>query len=180
MIITKEELKNYLWITDTTQDTILSIFANWTSDMVESMCGRKFEEDTYTAYVDWAGQVDLVLPQYPVKSITSISYNTGTYSTPIWEPIDNDLYNFNANNWIISFDIQLARWFGNYKIIYVAWYETIPFDLKLVTLKLAWMNYNTKWSNGVLSESVWGDSITFSNGAIPWDILQVIAKYQNV
>lgn len=180
MLISIDTLKTYLSITDNTQDTILSIFANWASDYIETICWRKFQLDTYTELKNWAWQMDIVLENNPVKTITSVSYNSWTYENPIWTPIDKTAYNTDLKAWIVMLVWTLPRWFQNIQIIYEAWYENIPFDLQLAALKLAWMSYNKKWADWVTSESVWWDSISYSQAWMPDEVLSILSKYQNV
>lgn len=180
MLISIETLKTYLSITDNTQDKILSIFANWASDLIETMCWKKFSLDEYTELVDWAWQMDIVLKNNPVTEVESVSYNSWTYENPIWTPIDKTAYNTDLKAWIIMLVGVLPRWFQNIQVIYTAWYENIPFDLQLATLKLASMSYNKRGADWVTSESVWGDSIAYWLTAIPDDVLSILSKYQNV
>jgi len=49
--------------------------------------------ETYEEYHDGAGQMDIVLNNIPVVSTTTVQYNSGTYSAPVWTGFDLDSYN---------------------------------------------------------------------------------------
>ena len=180
MIITLSEFKDYLWITDTSQDALLNILLNSANDFVESYIGRKIAEATYTEYKDWDGQRIILLDNYPVNTITSFQFNKWTIETPDFEDIDENSYKLSPKIWQIFLTFYKRRGFQNYKIVYNAWYDPIPWDLKLATLKLAAWYYNKRTSDWVKSESVAGDSIGFDTTEISNDVLVILNNYRDV
>ena len=180
MIITLSEFKAYLWITDSSQDTLLDILLNSANDFVESYIGRQIAEATYTEYKDGDGQRIILLDNYPVNTITSFQVNKGTIETPDFEEIDANSYKLSPKIWQLFLTFYKRRGFQNYKIDYNAWYDPIPWDLKLATLKLAAWYYNKRTSDWVKSESVAGDSIGFDTTEISNDVLVILNNYRDV
>lgn len=76
MLITLQQIKDYLKITDNTSDALLTSAIKQAGDFIESYTERKLEAIDYTLRIDGNGQDELVLPHYPVNSLTSLSYNT--------------------------------------------------------------------------------------------------------
>lgn len=179
-IITVAELKVYLWITDSAQDALLALFVSWANDYIESYCWRSFASSTLTELYDWKAQQDLVLKNFPITSITSISYNTWTLQTPIRTLFDVTTRRANLQTGVVSFYWYVPRGFQNIQVVYIAWYATVPWDLKMAAFKLAWWQYNTRNSDWVTSESVWWDSVSFNTAWVPWEILSTLSKYLNV
>ena len=180
MIIELSEFKAYLWITDTSQDTLLEILLNSANDFVESYIGRKVWADDYTEYKDGDGQRIILLDNYPVNTITSFQVNKWTIETPEFEDIDANSYKLSPKIWQLFLTFYKRRGFQNYKIVYNAWYDPIPWDLKLATLKLAAWYYNQRTSDWVKSESVAGDSIGFDTTEISNDVLVILNNYRDV
>lgn len=180
MIATLDQLKLYLWISWSTQDSLLTLFLNWANDIVETYIGRKIEDADYTQIIDGNGQLFYVVENYPINTITSVSRNIWTIASPIREVIDSNSYSFIAKTGVVNFLSPLNRGFKNYKIIYNAWYATIPNDLIIAVCKLAGKYFNTRTSDWVSSESVIGDSISYDTAEIPNDILVILSNYRNV
>ena len=180
MIITLAELKAYLWITDTTQDTLLNILLSSANDFIENYIGRKIWVDDYTEYKDGDWQRVILLDNYPANTITSFQVNNWTIETPIFEDIDPNSYKLSPNLWQVFLTFYKRRGFQNYKIVYNAWYSTIPWDLKLAALKLAAWYYNKRTSDWIKSESVAWDSIWFDTTEISNDVLIILNNYRDV
>lgn len=178
MIITTDELQKYLAI-ETQDNCDLGIFARWASDYVESVTNRIFNKRTVTEILDWHSELDIVLENYPIISVSSVSFNVWEYNAPVWEIVDGKDWVFSPKTGILSFDYSVPRGLQNIKVVYESGYTVIPADLKLATLAIAAMYYNQRSSNGISEETVWWDKLVFTNG-IPWDILSIIAKYTNV
>ena len=156
-MITLAELKSYLWITDDTQDDIIQIYVDSANEYITNYIWRNITQADYTEYEDWDWQRTIILKNYPVNSITSFQVNSWTIETPEREDVDD--YKLVPEEGKIFLTFYLNRWFQNYKIEYNAWYDTIPWDLKLAWLKIAWSYYND--SDWIKTESVAWDSITF-------------------
>lgn len=180
MIISLSELKAYLWITTTDQDTLLNIFIDSANDFVETYIWRELTSQEYTEYKDWDWQRIILLENYPVTTISSFQYNQWTIDEEDFVDVDDSTYKLSPKIWKIFLTFYQRRWFQNYKIVYTAWYSTIPWDLKLATLKLAAWYYNNKTSDWIKSETVWWDSITFDTTDISNDVLVILNNYRNV
>ena len=97
--------------------TILLDSANY---FVEGYIGREIASSTYTEYADGDGQREILLVNYPVTSITSFDYNSGTLETPVWTTIDPELFKLSPKVGKIFLTFYKIRGFQNYKIVYVA------------------------------------------------------------
>lgn len=180
MIITLSELKNYLWITSEEQDLLLNIFIDSANDFVENYIDRKIWQANYTEFFDWNWQRELLLNNYPVNNITSFQINKGSLDIPEYEDIEPSSYKLSPKVWKIFLNFYQIRGFQNYKVIYNAWYDPIPWDLKLATLKLASWYYNKRTSDWIKWESVAGDSLNFDISEIASDILVILNNYRDV
>lgn len=180
MIATLAELKSYLWIIDSSQDTILTIFLDSADDFVKSYIGREIESATYTEYFDGDGQREILMKNYPVTTLTSFDENTGTLQTPVWTAKDPTTFKLSPNIAKLFLTFYKTRGFQNFKVVYVAGYETIPGDIKLATLKLAAWYYNRRTSDGIKKEWVAGDSVEYDTTEIPSDVFIILNNYRDV
>lgn len=180
MIATLSELKSYLGITGSSEDTLLGLLLDSANDFVLGYICREIESATFTEYFDGDWQTEILLKNYPVTSITSFEYNSGTLNTPVWTTVDPTLYKNSPNTGKIFLSFYKIRGFQNYKVVYVAGYTTIPWDIKLATLKIASGYYNTRSSDGIKSEGVAGDSIVFDTSEIASDVLVILNNYRDV
>ena len=180
MLATLEQLKTYIWESGSDNDGLLNIFLQWANDTILQYIGRNIEEDTYTELVNWAWQLNHILHEFPVKTITSVKVNTGTNTETDWETLTIDDYSFDNDTGILHFMSPMNRGFKNYEIVYRAWYNSVPADIVLATVELASMKRNTKGASGISSESVAGDSITYSKARIPESIALTLDQYKDV
>ena len=133
MLATLAELKTYLWISWTDQDSILNIFLSWADSFIKTYTSRKLEADDYEEIFDWDGQKYLMLNEYPVNTIDGLYINIWSGENYVWEEINNEQYRFDMSIWKLSYIYWFQRGIQNYKVVYNAWYSIIPWDLKLAT-----------------------------------------------
>ena len=75
-LITLAQFKAYAGITttDTTRDAVIEAVIDGVSAMFCRILGRELAKTTYTdAYLDGSGEQDLLLPHYPVVSISALT-----------------------------------------------------------------------------------------------------------
>ena len=180
MIATLAQFKNYLWITGTTEDVILQLLIDSSNQMIETYIWRNIEQDDYIEFIDWNAQKEILLENYPVNTLDSIEINTWTLADPVRATIQPTSYKLSPKDWKIFLLFLLERWFQNYKITYNAWYDPIPADLVLASLKLASKYYNTKEADWIKGETNNWDRIDFDISEIPNEILAILNNYQEI
>lgn len=75
-LVTLANLKTYLGITVSTDDTILEQAIDRASKIVEGYCGRKFVEQTYREFYDSFGAHRLTLKQRPISKVLFVGAAT--------------------------------------------------------------------------------------------------------
>ena len=188
-IITVAELKAYVGVTTTDFDTIFEIFINSVSDEFNAYVGRKLGKATYTdVYFDGPAGSDLLLPHFPVVSITSIEEDGDTLVEG-----DYDDYLLYADAGIIR--RVMGSWLrGNktIKITYVAGYvvqgatlgtgETaLPGDLRLACLAQCAREWKkaqgAEW--GMTSRSFPDGSVTRTEKGLLQEVTDVLDRHRN-
>jgi len=181
MLANLAELKSYLWITDSDEDTLLTALL-WQADaFIKSYTGRDLEANDYADELySWKAEREFLLKQFPVNSLTSFKYNTGTLWTPVWEAFDEDSYRLDEETWRIYLAFNLVRGFQNIQVNYNAWFETVPADLNLAEIRLAAYYFNTRNADWIVSESVDGASVRYDVKKTPDDILAILENYKAI
>lgn len=158
MIVTLEEMKNYLGITSNDSDTFLTEQIILASEAIEAYCARKFEQATYveTFYRDeWLQQNQeiskkLHLYCFPVQSVTSVEEFadeedlTGqVVSGYRLHPQTGTLTRMQQSNWFYNTNYW---WTGTEKVVvtYVGGYVNIPAPVKQVAYSVVSERYNKK------------------------------------
>jgi uncharacterized phiE125 gp8 family phage protein len=177
---------------------LLNALLNAASNMIENACRRSFASTTRTEYYDGDDTQRLVLRQYPITSITSISvYESGG----TWTAITPVLTAFivNAVNGVVQFNnncstalayIYFPLGMQNIKIVYVAGYATIPDDLQEAAVQTAaWLMQCSTNNPNIIRERLGNYEVQFigavsSAGAMPAQlpptVRTLIAPYREV
>lgn len=167
---TLEELKQYLWITDNTNDNVLTEMLNtsylllnhliWV-DTMNLTTGVEFIEAN-KLYTNWL-QDWFYLTNKPVLSINKVWWEN--YSWVKWTDymvIYDRKILFNRINFLdkIKFwllEVEYTWWYNRDN----DWVDELPDDLKLMQMMLVWWMWNSKWMEWVSSYKIWDESITF-------------------
>lgn len=175
-ITTIAKVKAQLGITDTSKDSLLETLVNQVTTFAEGFCGgRRFMTHTNTNEVhDTNGGNCLFLKDFPISSITTVEYRSGTYSSPTWNTYSPDGYLLYAEEGYLRFAGKLPAIPQGLRVTYVAGYlidwaheddvtkHTLPFDLTGVATDLVCQMYLGKDNQNISSLSTEGQSVTFA------------------
>lgn len=165
MIITLSELKNYLWITDNSQDTILQILVDSVNQIIINILWditlwEKTENIDICDLQRTCSGLSVLLSNINVQTIDKINWQTYSWNKDI------DYFIRNPNNRKVVF--KNLDGFGNNNdcsvdITYTSWYVNIPNDIKLAWYIMAWWLFAQKnWQN-VKSYKVWDVTVVFQD-----------------
>ena len=152
--------------------------ASWAAN---TYTNRLLKSRTLTEYYDGDGSSVLWLNQRPVVSVTSINIDSGyTWGTDTL--IDSTDYQVYLDEGKIAFTgTLLSSGYRLVKVVYVAGYSTVPYDIERAVQDLAyyWYKQRTDKSVGVSSRSTEGRSVSYSQ-EIPDQIKGVFDRYQKM
>lgn len=162
-------LKESLGITEASQDVYLLNLIARATQTIERMVGRELVSATYTEYFD-GGDRSLLLRRGPIQSVTSV--NLVTYDTDGAETLDVQAggsffaYGLDSEAWRLRGRLEwnTGRWsFGQrlWKVVYVAGFSVVPYDLEQACLEVATWFYNQRKDVGNEGRSVGAESISF-------------------
>lgn len=166
-LVTLADQKAYLGETGSSYDTILVSLIDAVSELFNKYTGRNLTKRTYTTeYLDGSGDPDLLLPWYPVITLTSVYEDDAL----LVEGRDNDFVLYSAEGMLRRMSGVWLESPKAVKITLTAGYIAIPVSPEVATLPLdlklaAQMQVAAEWKKWQKKD--WGESSrTFPDGSI--------------
>lgn len=185
MILELVDYKEFLNITSSDTDDILTTIAEASEKEIENYLKFDLESETKTEYYDGSGREVLVLDCFPVTSVTTVSYWDGSD----WVDLTSSDYNalrIKNQSSIFTDGYTFTKGTMNYKIVYVAGYSTIPSDIQLAMKKITKIN----WDSTPLGRNALGLNSVSNSGGVQSnlsvnrfakeDVLKEIEEYRHV
>ena len=163
MLLTLNELKNYLKITGADEDQRLELIRSAAESEAKRYCKRKFEYGTYIESIEAVKGV-IWVAETPVESVTEVE-------TPEGETLT--VYRTNSETGEIILEQNYS---GPVSITYVGGLQTVPNDLKFAIMRLA--EYYYAKTEGVTSESIGELKVNYE--AIPAMAIRALDLYRRV
>jgi len=161
---TLAKVKEYLGITGTADDTLLTDLLTRLQEAADSYLDRKIEQASYTEQYDGDGTDRLLTRQWPIISVTSVYDDVDRVfgSDALIAAADYVVY---KDRGIIQLDgLTFASGIQNVKVIYSAGYGTVPTDLVQALIELIAARFRQKEMQGLKSLSLGAYSISFDPG----------------
>lgn len=172
----------------TDNQNVLKDIINSISQAIRDYCGHSIEEETLTEYYDGHGERLLILNNYPIVSVTSVTrYKDDTARTQV--VVASGEYRIDSVSGELIMDpinyVDSAVWVKgelNYKIVFKSGYATanIPESLKHaceVWVSIAFQKSLQKL-NAVSSTSIGDQEITYVDDPIPKSVKALLDPYR--
>ena len=200
-LTTIARVKERLTITDSNRDAMLQSITTELSLLVQRLAGRLFNEQTHTHYLDGTGLGMLWLPDGPLVSVTSV--NSVAYADSgagargeTLTAVDPYLYlEIHPRSELDGADAASSvrdgpsalymrsgvwtRGVRNYKVVYVAGYDTLPQALVHGVTNLVAGKYHQREADGLRGRDIEGGSLELVSPA-QWDeaVDRVVAPWR--
>lgn len=197
-LTTYEAVKEYLKLSDDTQKNFIERMINVVSDFIEGYCGRHFEKATYIEKYRGNGRQKLLLNQYPIVSVTSVTVNGGLLDASEYEILAEEGALYCETLWPWSgYSVGLvgepAGNTRNIQVQYVAGYvlpkddglgtppavRNLPYDLEDACIELVAIRYEMRGSEHMKRETIGPLTSEFIQD-IPSHIKTVLDKYKRL
>lgn len=193
-------VKDYLRISlaDTSQDASFERTIKAVSDFIEGYCGRHFEKATYTEKYRGNGRQKLLLNQYPIISVASVTVNDGLLDASEYEILaeEGTLYRESLWPWsgysagLVGEPVGSRR---NIQVQYTAGYilpkddgtgtppavRNLPYDLEDACIELVAIRHEMRGSEHMKQETIGPLTSEFIQG-IPDHIIKVLNRYRKL
>lgn len=154
--VTTTELQTYKGSQDDNSD-LLDIYINSAESIVEDYIGYSLSENTYTLYLSGLNIDKILVPVYPVQTITSITIDGISYDV-------DDFYIDGKFIGYINGSNVFTDGLNNVKLEVVAGFETIPDIIKITILRIATLlSMESEGNIGITNKSFSDGSRTFIN-----------------
>jgi hypothetical protein len=179
---TLEDLKENLDIedTDTSKDSYLTNLLNACWESCKNYIGHDLNQDEYTEYHSGDGTNAILLKKYPVVSITTLhdditrAFDTDTLIDPV-------NYTFDDQTGLVSVytGTVFTKGTRNIQVVYIAGYETIPYDAQRALILMASWFAGRQGTDGKTNETLGGKSQAYDMFSIPLYIRQLLVSYKD-
>lgn len=190
-LATVANVKEYLDISSSDDDTLFGNLLDRVTDAIQSHCNRTFAQTTHTEYHDGRGASQVVLKHRPIVSVTSVH-----------DDLDRDFAAsslISASDYITRDDEGIIEWLSsnstfpstaayfydgqlNVKVIYVAGYANIPDDVIQAACMMTALLYHRgkQGADGIASENQAGAyNVVYVKGVMTPEIKQLLAKFRD-
>ena len=180
-LITTEEYKTYIGITNTDQDARIDVLVPIVSAIARRVCARTFTDYVNDANIEIydGGWSDLIMDEYPTIAVSSVEYSAdyGNTYTTLTEFVD-----YVVNTKTSSIVRTIGVWpvaINGYRVTYNAGYEVLPSDLKVAILDL--VTYYLRTDMAVKSQRAPGSNTTqieyITKNSLPAHIQRIFDLY---
>ena len=179
-LCTRDSVKTYLGLSGSTYDDTIDALIDAASEAIEAMCGRQFNETTYTEYHDGGGNDRLVLKHRPVSSVTGL-----------WDDLDRDFADaskLDSDDYFLDGDAGMAVLLDatfacgtrNVKVVYVAGYSTVPTDIAQACRMLvaSWFHRGREGADGLDSRTIAETAQRFATEPFPLPVRRIVRSYR--
>lgn len=133
-LITNTDVKNYLSITGTDYDTIITDYIAKATNQLLDMIGQNIEATTLDVYFKGDGKAEYLIPYHPVTLVNTLSYRVSVLDD--WTVIDSDDYKlFERDGCYWIYHSSFAKGY-QYKTNITYGYSTIPEAIKMIAIEM--------------------------------------------
>lgn len=195
-MVTLAEVKTYLGITGSTDDTLLTQLINLTTGEIEGLADRNLIEAEYTDEVLRYETSNFDAQSYIAFDLNSSYLYLFLKNRPVSDIevsvdgvalVQNTDYRLIADAGVIEMYTAPSEYNGNITATYTAGWAvaSVPQDLKSVALGMVKGKYQesgdaVRGQGGVQSTKVGDYSVTYGSTALPSSYTTIINKYKNI
>lgn len=177
-LTTLANAKQWLGITTTDSDSLLTRLISASSDYIQTWLNRQIALQSYTETRDGTGGNRLMFANYPATGVTSL-YIDGLLIPPSSGP--------GVDGWVADqFKVSLrgryafSRDVQNVTITYTAGFATTPTEIEQACVELVSRRFKDKDRIGITSKGLAGETISFSQVDFSDAIENTLKNYKKV
>lgn len=172
------DVKTFLGITDTNSDAVLTALCTLVSGMMRTYLSRDiYPVTSYTANVDGNGKTSIILPEYPITAVSSLSID-GTDIPARTSPTGSG-YTFNRNTVTLS-GYEFSKGAQNVSIAYSAGYAAIPDEIKSSAVIWVATLFQRRKNLDITSRAIGAENVAYANDACPKSASLILDQWKAV
>ena len=155
-LLTLDEAKEFLRITGTEEDSLISSLIEQASQMVETYCDRYIEKRTDLTEDFFHVKDRILVHAYPIISISAVQLVDANGDT-------TDVTDYTTNNNLGIIYLHSKHSDAHFRVTYTGGFETIPADIKFATMYLLGQIYriSADGAHGVTARTSPTGSVTY-------------------
>lgn len=161
-------------IADTDVEGVKALIAAC-SQWFRSATGRDIDLRSYTRRFDGRNNARLLLPQYPVVSVSAVS--VGGVAIPAQPAEGRPGWFFDADSICLD-GYRFERGTGNVSIAWQAGYAAIPADIEQAVNELVGLRHAMRDKQGWASKSLAGETVALLTKDMPDSVKAVVEQYR--
>lgn len=176
-LTTLANVKQWLGVTTSTDDSLLTRMVTAYSNQVQTWMNRKIASQSYSEMRNGVGGNRLMFADYPVTAVASVLIDgvaipaTSDFVTPGYRFTDQQ---------IILQGYLFTRGYGNVALTYTAGYSATPPELEEAVIQIIAQRYKEKDRIGLKSKALAGESISFDVRAFSSTVQATLNNYKKV
>ncbi len=183
-LTTLANAKQWIGITGSTDDAMLTRLVSASSDYITMWLGRDITLQTYNSYRDGIPGNIMVLRNYPVVSVSTVTIDGNVVPAAVYpsvgaSPSPGFIFD-NYSIMLVGGVYAFTRGFQNVYFSYQAGYSTIPTEIEQAALELVALRYKERDRIGMVSKAIGGETTTYSQKDISDSIETTLANYRRV
>jgi hypothetical protein len=160
------------------EDGFLGILVNEANAWILGELGRDIAENDYVETRNGNGTPILLLEQYPVSAVTSVTLDGEEIPERV-DTGDGGWVLIDAPPGVLALDGGYwTKGIQNVVIEYTAGYDPIPPDIQGAATEYAAQRYRARDRVGLMSRSVGGESVSYQTLTLPASISSVVERYR--
>lgn len=176
-LATLPRVKEWLSITTTANDALLSRLVSAASDYIETYLSRNITRTSYQSYRDGHGGRRLMFRNYPVVSLTVVKVG-GVLVPPSVGGSPGFVHTDTSVTLVGGYVFDLGA--SNVYLEYVAGYDPIPNEIEQACIDLVALRYRERDRIGLTSKSLAGESVTFNTREFSDAVGSTLVQYKRV
>jgi hypothetical protein len=176
-LTTLAAVKAYAGVAGSTDDAMLGALVTSYSQFVRTWLNRDLLRTTYSVRMSGHGGYSVLLPQYPVRAIGSLTIEGVIITAQLsWGATG---YYFDDTRLYLE-GYQFTKGRGNVLITFDAGLDAVPVDLAQAVNELVGLRYATRDKQGWSSKTLAGETVSLVTKDMPDSVRTVLRQYQRV
>lgn len=155
------------------------------SQYVATYCSRIFQSQSYTENYNGTDSDRLVLRNWPIQSIQSLSVDTvpipaAANAAAAGYMFDQKVIYLTGSQYSDNNVFRFTRGWQNVTVTYSAGYSTIPEDLAQAATEMVADKFKRRQNIGVAARQIAGETISYTQADVPPSALSVIKAYRKL
>jgi uncharacterized phiE125 gp8 family phage protein len=176
-LVSLANVKSWLAITATTDDTLLTRLVTAVSQFIQTWINRDLASQAYSEIRNGHGGTVMSFRDFPVTAVSSVVIDGN--SIPLAPDTVSLGYRFTETSLILQ-GYVFTRGAANVQISYTAGYASIPTEIEQACIELVSLRYRERDRIGHASKSLAGETVQFIVKDMPDSVRTILQNYKKV